>query len=169
MKACRALVGPTSEVSMRRQCELLGVSRSSLYYEPVEPDTEELALMGRLDELRLGHACLGGRLMTPTLKAEGLEVNRKRDPTADAGNGARERRAQAEHEQAVVRASRIPVFTEESEGLPHQSGVGSDITYLPMARGFLFLVAIIDLCSRRGWPGTCPARWRRDSASRPSA
>jgi putative transposase len=76
MKARRALVEPNLEVSMRRQCELLGVSRSSLYYEPVEPDAEELGLMRRLDELHLEHPFFGSRLMTRTLKAEGFEVNR---------------------------------------------------------------------------------------------
>ena len=48
---------------MRRQCELLGVNRSSLYYEPVEPDSEELSLMRRLDELHLKHPFFGSRMM----------------------------------------------------------------------------------------------------------
>ncbi len=47
MKPRRALVESNAPLSMRRQCELLGVNRSSLYYEPVEPDAEELALMRR--------------------------------------------------------------------------------------------------------------------------
>ncbi len=64
--------------SMRRQCELLGVNRSSLYYEPVTPDAEELALMRRMDELHLKRPFYGSRMMTQTLKGEGLDVNRKR-------------------------------------------------------------------------------------------
>ena len=47
----RELVEPNAPLSMRWQCELLGVNRSSLYYEPVEPDGEQLALMRRMDEL----------------------------------------------------------------------------------------------------------------------
>jgi putative transposase len=78
MKSRRRLVEPKVGVSVRRQCELLGVSRSSLYYEPVEPDAEELALMRRLDELHLEHPSFGSRMMTRTLKAEGTQVNRKR-------------------------------------------------------------------------------------------
>ena len=53
MTARRALVEANAGPSMRRQCELLGVNRSSLYYEPVEPDAEELGLMRRIDELHL--------------------------------------------------------------------------------------------------------------------
>ena len=53
MKPRRALVEANARPSMRRQCELLDVNRSSLYYEPVKPDAEELTLMRRLDELHL--------------------------------------------------------------------------------------------------------------------
>ena len=49
----RVLIAPTGTLSMRRQCDLLAVSRSSVYYEPVGPDAEELALMRRIDELHL--------------------------------------------------------------------------------------------------------------------
>ena len=78
MTARRALVEPNDPLSMRWQCELLGVNRSSLYYEPVEPDAEQLALMRRMDELHLKHPFFGSRMMTQTLKAEGAFVNRKR-------------------------------------------------------------------------------------------
>ena len=78
MKPRRALVEANASPSMRRQCELLGVNRSSLYYEPVEPDAEELDLMRRMDELHLKHPFFGSRMMTRTLKAEGVLVNRKR-------------------------------------------------------------------------------------------
>ena len=74
----RELVEPNAPLSMRWQCELLGVNRSRLYYEPVEPDGEQLALMRRMDELHLKHPFFGSRMMTQTLKAEGSAVNRKR-------------------------------------------------------------------------------------------
>ena len=119
-----------------------GVNRSSLYYEPVEPDTEELELMRRMDELHLKHPFFGSRMMTRTLKAEGVLVNRKR---VQRLNGSCEHRAEAEHQQARPGTRCLPVFAAESEGFPDQS----DITYIPMARGFVFLMAIIDWYSRR--------------------
>jgi putative transposase len=117
--ARRALVEANARPSMRRQCELLGVNRSSLYYEAVEPDAEELGLMRRIDELHLKHPFFGSRMMTQTLKREGVED------------------AVYPYLLGNLKVSRV-----------HQVWA-SDITYIPMARGFLFLVAIIDLYSRR--------------------
>ena len=65
------------------------MNRSSLYYEPVEPDGEQLALMRRMDELHLKHPFFGSRMMTQTLKAEGSAVNRKRGAASYAVDGAR--------------------------------------------------------------------------------
>jgi len=53
MTARRRLVGPDEQTSVRRQCEILGVNRSSVYYVPVEPDAEEFELMRRIDEIHL--------------------------------------------------------------------------------------------------------------------
>ena len=67
-----------ASLSLRRQCELLGVSRCGLYYEPVEADAEALRLMRRIDELHLEHPFFGSRMLTQALKMEGWTVNRKR-------------------------------------------------------------------------------------------
>ena len=87
---------------MRWQCELLGVNRSSLNYEPRSSRMAmQLALMRRMDELgdRSIH-CFGSRsLMTQILKAEGSAVNRSCE-ASHAVDGAREHCAQAEHKQA---------------------------------------------------------------------
>ena len=74
----RVLIAPTGAPSTRRQCELLAVPRSSVYYEPVEPDAEELAMMRRIDELHLQRPFFGSRMITQTLKGEGTVINRKR-------------------------------------------------------------------------------------------
>ncbi len=64
--------------SMRRQCELLSVSRSSVYYEAVGADEEELGLMRRIDELHLKYPFFGSRSIARTLRTQGTIVNRKR-------------------------------------------------------------------------------------------
>jgi len=149
MRTRRALVEANAPVSMRRQCELLGVNRSSLYYNPVEPDAEELALMRRMDELHLEHPFFGSRMMTQTLKVEGHVINRKRvqrlmrlmglESTAPKPNTSK---PSPEH----------PVFPyllrNLTVGRVNQVWA-ADITYIPMARGFAYLVAIIDWYSRR--------------------
>jgi putative transposase len=149
MKARRALVEPNSEISMRRQCELLGVSRSSLYYEPVEPDTEELALMRRVDELHLEHPFFGSRLMTRTLKAEGFEVNRKRIQRLMRVMGLESVAPKPNTSKPAPEHPVYPYLLRNLKVSRVNQAWASDITYIPMARGFLFLVAIIDLYSRR--------------------
>ena len=63
---------------MRRQCELLGINRSTLYYKSVRPDAEDLELMRRIDEMHLGFPFYGSRRVSGELRAQGLVANRKR-------------------------------------------------------------------------------------------
>ena len=74
----QSLVKPCPELSLQRQCELVGISRSGFYYEPAPESPENLALMRRLDELHLKHPAYGSRRLTVMLRREGREANRKR-------------------------------------------------------------------------------------------
>jgi putative transposase len=148
MKSRRRLVEPKVGVSMRRQCELLGVSRSSLYYEPVEPDAEELALMRRLDELHLEHPWFGSRMMTRTLKAEGIQVNRKRVQRLMRLMGLESIAPKPNTSKPAPEHPVYPYLLRKLTVARINQVWASDITYIPMARGFAFLVAIIDLFSR---------------------
>ena len=78
VSARRELVVPCLELSLQRQCELVGISRSGFYYEPVPESEANLALMRRLDELHLEHPVYGSRRLAVLLQREGREVNRKR-------------------------------------------------------------------------------------------
>jgi len=78
MTARRRLVGPDEQTSVRRQCEILGVNRSSVYYVPVEPDAEEFELMRRIDEIHLEFPFYGSRTIARELRAKGYRANRKR-------------------------------------------------------------------------------------------
>ncbi len=73
----RALVEPAAELPIVTQAELLGVSRSSLYYHAVEPSPEEVAIKHRIDELYTEYPCYGSRRMAGSLRREGMVVNRK--------------------------------------------------------------------------------------------
>jgi putative transposase len=66
------------KLCIQRQCELLGINRSSYYYEPKEVSTEEFTLLRRLDEQYIKTPFYGSRKMTEHLKSLGYEVNRKR-------------------------------------------------------------------------------------------
>ena len=78
MKARRALVDRGERPSLSRQCALLGLGRSTYYYEPAQESAQNLGLMRRLDELHLAHPVYGSRRLTHLLRQEGREVNRKR-------------------------------------------------------------------------------------------
>lgn len=149
MRERRRLIGPGGQTSVRRQCELLGVNRSSVYYVPVEPDAEELELMRRIDEIHLEFPFYGSRSIARELRAKGYGVNRKRvkrlmrvmglESLAPKPNTSRPNQ---EH----------PVYPYLLRGLtierPNQVWA-ADITYIPLARGFAYLVAIMDWHSRR--------------------
>jgi len=133
---------------MRRQCELLGVSRSSLYYEPVAPDAEELALMRRMDELHLKHPFFGTRMMTRTLKWEGLEVNRKRIQRLMRLMGLESTAPQPNTSKPAPEHAVYPYLLRNLDICRPNQVWAADICYIPMAVGFAYLVAVIDWASR---------------------
>jgi putative transposase len=136
-------------ISLRRQCELLGVSRSGLYYEPVGASAEELALMRHIDELHLLYPFYGSRKLCAALRTEGVEVNRKHmqrlmrlmglESLAPKPNTSE---PHPEHPVYPYLLGNLKIFR------PNQVWA-ADITYIPMAHGFAYLVAIIDWYSRR--------------------
>ncbi len=149
MNQRRSLIEASGTPSMRRQCDLLSVTRSSVYYEPVGLDDEELAVMRRIDELHLKHPFFGSRMMAQTLKAEGTAMNRKRAQRLMRVMGLE---SAAPKPNTSKPAPEHPVYPYLLRGLtisrPNQVWA-TDITYVPMAHGFAYLVAIIDWYSRR--------------------
>jgi len=147
--ARRALVEANEPLSMRVQCELLGINRSGLYYEPVEPDAEQLALMRRMDELHLKHPFFGSRMMTQTLKAAGAFVNRKRVQRLMRLMGLESTAPKPNTSKPAPEHAVYPYLLRNVTVSRVNQVWASDITYIPMARGFLYLVAVIDWYSRR--------------------
>jgi putative transposase len=131
------------------QCELLGLSRSSVYYRPRAVGEADLLLMRRIDELHLEHPFLGARKLSRLLKDEGYAVGRRHVGTLMRRMGI----------EPIYRKPRTSVPDKAHRIYPYLlSGVAierpnqawaCDITYLPMARGFVYLVAILDLYSRK--------------------
>ena len=145
----RSLVNANAGPSMRRQCEVLGVNRSSLYYDPVEPDAEELALMRRMDELHLQHPFFGSRMMTRTLNADGVGVNRKRVQRLMRVMGLESTTPKPITSTPAPEHAVYPYWLRHLTVSRINEVWAADITYIPMARGFVFLMAIVDWYSRR--------------------
>jgi putative transposase len=149
MRERRRLIGPDEEVSVRRQCEILGISRSSVYYEPVQPDAEELELMRQIDEIHLEYPFYGSRTIARELREKGYRANRKRVQRLMRLMGLE---SVAPKPNTSKPNEEHPVYPYLLRGLtinrPNQVWA-ADITYIPLARGFAYLVAVMDWHSRR--------------------
>ncbi len=132
-----------------RQCELLDLCRSSVYYRPPPVSAADLALMRRMDELHLKYPFLGARRLARMLQREGFAVGRRHVATLMRRMGI----------EAIYRKRRTSIAAKGHQIYPYLLGNiaierpnqawAADITYLPMARGFAYLVAILDLYSRK--------------------
>jgi putative transposase len=136
------------DLSIRHQCELVGLNRSTFYYTPATESEENLLLMRLIDEQYMRTPFYGGPRMTAYLRREGHLVNHKRVQRLLGIMGL----------QAIYPKPRTTITDKEHKVYPyllrglsitHPNQVwSSDITYIPMAHGFMYLVAIIDWFSR---------------------
>jgi putative transposase len=137
-----------TEISMRRQCELLGVNRSGLYYEPVGESEENLALMRLLDEQFTRTPFYGSRRMTEWLATVGHPVNRKRVSRLMELLGIEAVYPKPKLSQPGE-GHRIYPYLLRGTTVERVNQVWStDITYIRMAQGFVYLVAVMDWFSR---------------------
>jgi putative transposase len=137
-----------AELSVRRQCELLGLNRSSLYTGPAEETAANLALMRLIDEEYTAHPFYGSRKMTKWLTAQGEAVNRKRVQRLMRVMGL-EAIYPKPKLSVAGRGHRIFPYLLRDVSIERPDQVWStDITYIPMAQGFMYLAAVIDWYSR---------------------
>ncbi len=146
----RALIDPGHEqLSIVRQCELVSISRSSFYYQPVGETAENLALMRLIDAQFLETPWYGSRQMARHLRRDGHEVGRKRVRRFMALMGL----------VPIYQRPRTTVPNPEHRIWPYllrdmvidrpNQVWCIDITYIPMRRGFLYLVAVMDWSTRK--------------------
>ena len=130
------------------QCALLGVSRSSIYYHPKGACEEDLSLMREIDRQYLATPFYGSRRMKVWLERQGRLVSRKRVQRLMRVMGLRAiyRRPRTSRPAPGVRV--YPYLLGKAEITRPNQVWAADITYLPMARGFLYLVAVMDWHSR---------------------
>lgn len=135
-------------LSVRGQCRLLGLNRSSLYYQPAGESDENLRLMRLLDQEYTAHPFLGSRRLTKWLMEQGEEVNRKRVQRLMRIMGL-EAIYPKPKLSAARRGHRIYPYLLRNVSIDRADQVWStDITYVPLASGFMYLAAIIDWFSR---------------------
>ena len=130
------------------QADLLGLNRSSLYYTPVAPGAEEVALTHRIDELYTAYPFYGSRRIAAQLRREGVGANRKavqrhmreRGIAGIAPGPNTSKRAQAHRAYPYLLGSVASAYPDHVWGI--------DITYIRLQGGWMYLVAVLDWYSR---------------------
>lgn len=155
MSHLRELVEPEHPtLSMRKQCELLGVARSTLGYEAAPTSAVDLRLMKRLDELYLRDPCLGTRRLSSVLeREEGVLINRKRLQRLRRQMGLETLWCKPRTSLPGTEATIHPYLLRGLGVLRPNQVWCADITYIPMAGGQAYLCAVMDWHSRLvlGW------------------
>jgi len=143
------MINPRRDITITRQCELLDVCRSSLYYHPLPVSPTDLARMRRIDELHLAHPFLGARRLARLLQREGDQVGRCHVGTLMERMGIAAIYTKKRTSMAAPGHKIYPYLLTDVVIAHPNHAWAADITYLPMAHGFAYLVAILDLYSRK--------------------
>ena len=143
------MIDATHDLPINRQAELLAISRSNLYYLPRPTSDADLVLMRRIDELHLNYPFAGSRMLRDMLRLEGFTPGRQHIATLMAKMGitaiSRQRNTSAPHPAHPIYPYLLKGLTIER---PNHCWA-ADITYIPMRRGFVYLVAIVDWATRK--------------------
>ena len=134
---------------LTRQAKLLKVSRGSLYYQARPAPAADLAIMRRIDELHLDYPFAGSRMLRDLLRGEGIEIGREHVATMMKRMGI-EAIYRRPNTSKPAPGHKIYPYLLRSVAVerPNQAWA-MDITYIPMARGFVYLTAVVDWFSRR--------------------
>lgn len=143
------MIDPAHDLPVTKQAAVLGISRSSLYYLPRPVSERDRRLMNRIDRLHLEHPFAGARMLRDMLDQEGLQVGRKHVATLMRKMGV----------EALYRRPKTTKPHPEHRVYPYllrglsinraNQVWAMDITYIPMARGFVYLTVVMDWYSRR--------------------
>jgi putative transposase len=137
------------ELPISRQAKVLNLARSSVYYKQREVSVEDLALMRRLDELHLNFPFAGARMLKALLQREGVSVGRRHVATLMKRMGI-EAIYRRPNTSKPARGHKIYPYLLRGVKVDRPNQVwATDISYIPMRRGFVYLAAVVDVASRR--------------------
>jgi putative transposase len=137
------------ELALTRQAKLLKLSRSSVYYRPRPVSPADLAIMRRIDELHLEYPFAGSRMLRDLLRGEGIQTGRQRVARMMKRMGI-EALYRRPNTSKPAPGHKIYPYLLRGLAVTRVNQVWAmDITYIPMARGFVYLAAVVDWFSRR--------------------
>ncbi len=143
------MIDPEHDLPIQKQAEVLQISRSAVYYQPRPVSEPDLWLMRRIDELHLNYPFAGSRMLRGLLWQQGLEVGRRHIRTLMRRMGV-EAIYRRPNTSKPAPGHRIYPYLLRGLAITRPNQVWAmDITYVPMARGFVYLAAVIDWFSRR--------------------
>ena len=149
MSERKAMINKSHKLAVTSQCHLLALNRSTVYYEAQGLSTEDSVLMRQMDEIHLKYPFYGSRRIRDKLEDLGMLVNRKRIQRLLRLMGIE---ALYPKKKTSLPGKGHTIYPYLLRGLdikrPNQVWA-ADITYIPMAKGFIYLVAIIDIYSRK--------------------
>ena len=142
------MIDRNHELSVTRQAKLLKVSRGSVYYVPKPVSQADLALMRRLDELHLKHPFMGARMLRDQLELVGIHVGRRHIGTLMRRMGIEALAPQPGTSKAAPGHKIYPYLLRNLAIVRANQVWALDTTYIPMAKGFVYLTAVVDVASR---------------------
>jgi putative transposase len=137
------------DLPLSKQAEVLNISRGTIYYEPVAVSTADLALMRQMDELHLKYPFAGSRMLRDLLAADGSKIGRRHVTTLMRNMGIEAVYRRPNTSKPALGHKIYPYLLRGmTVDRPNQVWA-TDITYIPMARGFVYLTAVMDWFARR--------------------
>jgi putative transposase len=134
---------------LTRQAEILRLSRGSLYYHPCAVSAADLAIMRRIDELHLDYPFAGSRMLRDLLRGEGIAIGRERVASMMRRMGVEALYRRPNTSKPAAGHKIYPYLLRDLSVVRPNQVWAMDITYIPMARGFVYLAAVVDWFSRR--------------------
>ncbi|MGO7251403.1 IS3 family transposase [Rhizobium leguminosarum] len=145
----KEMIDREHKLSVARQAKLLGFSRGSVYYLPRPVSDGDLALMRRIDELHLDYPFAGSRMLQGLLRGEGLETGRLHVATLMKKMGIEAIYRRPNTSKPAPGHKIYPYLLRKLAVTRPNQVWAMDLTYIPMARGFVYLCAVVDWFSRR--------------------
>ena len=143
------MIDPKSQLSIRQQAGVLGISRGSVYYQPRPPSDVDLKLMHRIDKLHIELPFAGSRMLQGLLMQEGFKVGRLHIATLMKRMGITALYRKPNTSKPAPGHKIYPYLLRHLPVTRPNQVWAMDITYIPMARGFIYLAAVVDWFTRR--------------------
>jgi putative transposase len=143
------MIDRSHDLPIAKQAKALGISRGSIYYLPRPVSAADLAVMRRMDELHLDYPFAGSRMLRDLLHAEGVKIGRRHVSTLMKRMGIEAIYRKPNTSKPAPGHKIYPYLLGKIQVLRPNQVWAMDITYVPMAHGFVYLAAVVDWFSRK--------------------